>query len=136
MNPEAAQPKPPKSAPDGPPPPVWGSFPLVQLVVLGGLILMLVGLFTANPTRVLIGLGLGSLGGLELAVREHLSGFRSHTVLLAGVGFAVTIGVTGYGFRFAVWICLLAAAAVFAALAWLLRHRFRAASGGLAYKLR
>lgn len=108
----------------------------MQLVVLAGLIVMVIGMFTANPVRVVIGLGLGSLGGLELAAREHLSGYRSHTTLLAGVGFAVTIGVTGYGLRWAVWVCLLAAVAVFAVLAWLLRRRFITASGGFAVKLR
>ncbi|MCO5315307.1 MAG: hypothetical protein M9938_03970 [Solirubrobacterales bacterium] len=108
----------------------------MQLVVLAGLILMVVGLFTSNPVRVLIGLGLGSLGGLELAVREHFSGYRSHTTLLAGVGFAVTIGVTGYGMRLAAWICLLAGLAVFGAVAWLLRRRFMTASGGLGFRLR
>lgn len=129
--------KPARTEPtDGPPPPIWGSFPLSQLVVLGGLILLAVGVFTSNPTRVLIGLGLGSLGGLELAVREHFSGYRSHTTLLAGIGFAITIGVTGYWFRWVVWACLLAALAVFAISAWLFRHRFIKASGGRAYKLR
>lgn len=121
---------------EGPPPPIWGDFPLSQLVVLGGLILLAVGVFTSNPTRVLIGLGLGSLGGLELAVREHFSGYRSHTTLLAGIGFAITIGVTGYWFRWVVWLCLLAAVAVFAIAAWLCRRQFIKASGGHAYKLR
>lgn len=120
----------------GPPPPVWGDFPLSQLVVLGGLILLAIGVFTSNPTRVLIGLGLGSLGGLELAVREHFSGYRSHTTLLAGIGFAIMIGITGYWLRWAVWLCLLAAVAVFAIAAWLFRRRFIKASGGHAFKLR
>jgi len=121
---------------EGPPPPFWGEFPLVPLVVLAGIIVMVIGMFTANPVRVVIGLALGSLGGLELAIREHFSGYRSHTALLAGIGFAVTIGVTGYWFQWVVWVCLLAGAAVFAALAWLLRRRFVAASGGYAFKLR
>ena len=30
------------------------------------------------------GLALGSLAGLELSIREHFAGYRSHTLLLAG----------------------------------------------------
>lgn len=121
---------------DGPPPPVWGSFPLSQLVVLGGLILLVIGIFTSSPARVLIGLGMGSLGGLEQAAREHFSGYRSHTTLLAGIGFAVAIGITGYWLRWVIWVCLLAGIAAFAVAAWLLRRRFITASGGHTYKLR
>ena len=37
-----------------------------------------------RAARIAAGLALASLGGLELAVREHVTGFRSHTTLLAG----------------------------------------------------
>lgn len=97
---------------------------------------MVVGMFTTNPVRVMIGLGLASLGGLELSIREHFSGYRSHTTLLAGACFAITIGVTGYGLRLVVWVALLASLLVFITAAWLLRWRFMAASGGVGYRLR
>ena len=71
---------------DGRPPAPWGNFPLTQLAVLAGLILIGIGLFTGDPALLLGGLLLGSLGGLELSLREHFAGFRSHTTLLAGVG--------------------------------------------------
>ena len=32
-----------------------------------------------------IGLALGSLGGLDTAAREHFAGFKPHTPVLAGV---------------------------------------------------
>src|SRR5215218_1250866 len=71
------------------PPAPWGSFPLVELVVLLGLILMVLGFFVVNGPRqgpmVVGGLVLASLGGLELIVREHFAGFRSHTTVLAAV---------------------------------------------------
>jgi hypothetical protein len=75
------------------PPAPWGSFPLVELCVLGGLILMALGFLVVRgergATMVVGGLALASLGGLELSIREHFAGFRSHTTLLAAAtGFA------------------------------------------------
>ena len=75
------------------PPAPWGSFPLVELSVLAGLILIVIGAITTNPVQLGIGLALGSLGGLELSIREHFAGYRSHTTLLAGVAFVVTTGL-------------------------------------------
>jgi len=48
-------------------------------------------------TNPLGGLGkglLGSLAGLELSIREHFAGYRSHTTLLAGVAAFVAVVVT------------------------------------------
>ncbi len=33
--------------------------------------------------RIAAGLAIASLGGLELAIREHVTGYRSHTTMLA-----------------------------------------------------
>src|SRR5919202_389187 len=42
-----------------------------------------------GATMIVGGMALASLAGLELSIREHFAGFRSHTTLLAGaVGFA------------------------------------------------
>jgi uncharacterized membrane protein YhiD involved in acid resistance len=52
------------------------------------------GLFSgagAGNQRVAAGLVLASLGGGELALREHLAGFRSHSMLLAGVAAFVMV---------------------------------------------
>jgi len=104
--------------------------------VLAGLILILVGAATNNPTRLVIGLGLGSIGGLELSVREHVAGYRSHTTLLAGVGFVLSLLVTYFGFRLVLWVCL-AIGAVVGGLIWVgMRQVFRRAAGGLSYRLR
>ena len=90
---------------DGPPPAPWGSFPLSELVVVVAIVLLVAGFFVAPPRgAVMIGAGLvlGSLAGLELAVREHFAGYRSHTLLLAGaVGVAVVAAlyVSGDGGR-------------------------------------
>jgi hypothetical protein len=39
------------------------------------------------------GLALGSLGGLDTALREHFTGFRSHSLLIAGVPAVLVGGV-------------------------------------------
>lgn len=43
-----------------------------------------------------IGIGLAALGGLELSIREHFAGFRSHSTLLAGVPAIATLGILFY----------------------------------------
>ena len=118
------------------PPAPWGSFPLVELSVLAGLILIVIGAITTNPVQLGIGLALGSLGGLELSIREHFAGYRSHTTLLAGVAFVVTTGLMFFVAEQVLWICLVVGFTM-GGLAWgLLRKAFVKASGGLTYKLR
>ena len=118
------------------PEPVWGSFPLLQLVVLAGLILLVVGFFSNNKTMTVTGLGLGCLGGLELSIREHFTGFRSHTSLLAAVAFGLSMGVTAIVFKLDLGVCLGISAVVAGISAWLLLKLFRSVSGGQSYRLR
>ena len=66
----------------------WHPFPLVELAILAGLVLVVIG-FASDPgepraTFLLGGLALVSIASLELAIREHFAGYRSHTALLAG----------------------------------------------------
>src|SRR4051812_41672407 len=88
--PETAAPPRPRRRPgkrERPPAP-WGSFPLVELCVLLAIVLGVLGFVTASGSRGPILLGcaaaLGSLAGLELAIREHFAGYKSHTTILAG----------------------------------------------------
>jgi hypothetical protein len=93
-----AMPARPAKAPRGPiederPPAPWGSFPLVEILVLVALVMIVIGFFTSGSRSAALfatGLALGSLAGLELSIREHFAGYRSHTLLLAG---AVGVGV-------------------------------------------
>ena len=121
-------------APDGPPPPPWGSFPLSELVVLVALALLVAGFFTGPPRGgVMLGAGLvlGSLAGLELSVREHFAGYRSHTLLLAGaVGIAILIGLVALA-KTGPLIAMGAAALAAGASAWALAAAFRSRSGEL-----
>ncbi len=121
---------------DSRPPAPWGKFPLVELAVLAGLVLIVLGLITGSPTQLLLGLMIGSVGGLEISLREHFSGYRSHTTLLAAVGFVLVAGVCFLGFGLAFWTSLIFGAAAFAGLLLLLWKAFQRASGGLSYKLR
>jgi hypothetical protein len=106
-----------------PPKGPWGSFPLTELTVLAGLVLLILGLITGSMTQLVVGLLLGSAGGLELSIREHFAGYRSHTTLLSGVVFVVSAGVAYF-------------LAELALTFWLLRRMFQQATGGLTYRLR
>lgn len=118
------------------PPAPWGNFPLGPLSVLAGLILIIIGAIGGNPVQLAIGCGLGALGGLELSIREHFAGFRSHTTLLAGFIFVIVVGVSYFAAGIVLWACLLIGLALAAPTFWWLRKRFEKASGGLTYKLR
>jgi hypothetical protein len=125
---------------DEAPPPPWGSFPLIELSVLLGLIFLVAGFFFVEGDRgaILIGAGLvlGSIGGLELSLREHFGGYRSHTLILAGIPALVVLGVLFYavdGLSPAVRAAI--GVAVFAVAAFLLSSAFARRSGGSRYRL-
>ena len=92
----------------------WSPFPLVELCVLVGIVLIVLGLIERDSPHgramLLAGLALGSLGGLDTAAREHFAGFRSHTLVLAGVPTVTVAGVL-YFLR-APWIAVVGAGAL------------------------
>jgi putative exporter of polyketide antibiotics len=104
----------------------WHPFPLVELSVLIGLVLIVWGLFRADEdsgrVMLLCGLALGSLAGLETALREHFTGHRSHALLLAAVPAVLVAGVLF--FARAPWPAIpLAAGLTLAAAVLALRRR-------------
>jgi hypothetical protein len=116
----------------------WGSFPLSELVILIGILVMVWGFLSGEddgPERVAAGLLIASLGGGELALREHLAGYRSHSALLAGVAaFAVVTAVAlGFG-PVKVWVLLLTGVPVFAGAFYWMRELFKRRSGGLGFR--
>ena len=125
---------PPTARESGPPRPPWHPVPLVELCVLVGLVLIVIGCLSLGDRRggilILSGLALGSLAGLDTVLREHFAGLRSHTTLLAGVP---AVGLAGVLFFVrAPWIVLLAAvAAVFASAFMAFRGAFVRRSGGV-----
>jgi hypothetical protein len=113
----------------------WGSFPLAELTILAGIVALLVGLFGGGPTAIGVGVALAGLGGLEVSIREHLAGYRSHTTLLAGAVFVLVVGVLFYVAGLILAICLAIGAAAFLAAFVLLRRAFQRASGGLSFRV-
>jgi hypothetical protein len=123
-------PAPPALAPprraDARPRAPWHPFPLVELCVLIGLVLLVWGLFRFDDDggRVMLvcGMALASLGGLDTALREHFSGYASHAFLLAALPTVLVAGVLF--FARAPWVTIpIAAALVFAAAFLALRRR-------------
>ena len=73
----------------------WHPFPLAELCVLVGIIVLVVGFTSEGDRRLTLlvaGMALASLAGLEVAVREHFAGYRSHSSLLGGL-VAVLVAV-------------------------------------------
>jgi hypothetical protein len=115
----------------------WSPFPLTELIVLFSLGLIVAGVLTDGGRRgalLACGFALVSLAGLELAVREHFAGYRSHSTLLAAA-CAIVIDVPLF-----LWTALPQIALLVIGLAVLLlvltrlRQAFRVRSGGLGFR--
>jgi hypothetical protein len=96
--------------------------------------MLAIGFVGGNPTALAVGFALGSLGGLEVSVREHLAGYRSHTTLLAGSVFVLLVGILLYLVRMAPLIAVAIGAVAFVAAFLALRRAFQRASGGLSFR--
>lgn len=116
------------------PPAPWGSFPLAELTVLAGIVMLVIGVVGKNPTAIGVGVVLAGLGGLEVSVREHFAGYRSHTTLLAGTVFVLVTGGLFYLAGLILAVCLAAGAVAFATSFYVLRRAFQRASGGLSFR--
>ncbi len=111
--------------PDAP----WHPWPFSELLILVGLIGTAVGAVRQQPSVLFAGLGATLLGTLEFTSREHRTGYRSHTTLLAAVPTAVlhgaiALGLFALGARGAALV--LAPLAVDAPVFWLLFRFLRA----------
>lgn len=123
------------SAPDERPPAPWGSAPLAELVILAGIVSLAIGVVGGNPTAIAVGVALAGLGGLEVAIREHFAGYRSHTTMLAGAAFVLTTGLVFYAAGQILAVALAIGAVAFAITFFLARRAFQRASGGLSYRV-
>ena len=122
-------------APDARPPAPWGNFPLGELVILAGIVALLIGVVGGDPTAIGIGVACAGLGGLEVAIREHFAGYRSHTTLLAGAAFVLTTGGVFYLTDQVLAVALAIGAVVFVVAFFLARRAFQRASGGLSFRV-
>jgi hypothetical protein len=110
------------------PPGPFGGLPVSELAIFVGLVGVVIG-WTQRATPALVaGIAVCAVGVLELTAREHFSGYRSHSALLAGI-VAVAVEtllallvVPGAGL-----LLLLAVVPVFGGCFVLLRRRFSAA---------
>jgi hypothetical protein len=86
------------------PKPPWHPVPLVELAVLVGIVLIVIGLIHNETSRgrlaLVFGLALASLAGLDTAVREHFAGYRSHSSLLAAFPAVVAVAAVVFGVGF------------------------------------
>lgn len=111
------------------PPNIFGGVPVSEIAIFAGAIAAVYGLIASIPAALAVGLVACTLGVVEFSAREHFSGYRSHTTLLAaipaiGAGI-VMIALLGGSLRRGA--LLLAVIPVFAICFWLLRKRFRVA---------
>jgi hypothetical protein len=113
---------------------------LVELVVLLAIAFFIAGLVAQGRRgAVMIGAGvaLGALAGLEVSIREHFAGYRSHTALLAGAlgvgAMVLTSLAAGSSLNALGRIAILAG--VFGVSFWFLRAAFRKRSGGLSFRV-
>jgi hypothetical protein len=115
----------------------WSPFPLTELVVLLSMALIVGGVLTDGGRRgALLGCGfaLVSLAGLELALREHFAGYRSHSTLLAGAS-AIAVDAPLFLWTDLPQVVLLALGlGVFVLVLMRLRRAFRARSGGIGFR--
>jgi hypothetical protein len=122
------------------PPAPWGNVPLVEFAVLIAIVLFVAGLVIGGERGQIMltgALALGSLAGLELSIREHFAGYRSHSTLIAAVfafvSMAITFFAAGKGDA-ARALLLPVAGIVFMGSFWWLREVFKRRSGGLGFR--
>lgn len=115
----------------------WSPFPLVESCIVLAIALIVAGALMDGGRRTALlagGIGLASLAGLELSLREHLCGFRSHSALLAGAA-AVLAVVPLFFLTGLPQVALLAVGAAVYTLAFFgLRAAFRARSSGMGFR--
>jgi hypothetical protein len=136
----ASSPRPvtPRERRRGAPTPPWGGFPLIELCALAAIVLGIWGLVQGGRSGgvlLVTAALLGSVAGLEVAIREHLGGYRSHTLLLAGTCAAATLGALVFLRAGRTTMLAVAAGVLLVAFAGL-RELFKRRSGGVSIRVR
>jgi len=146
--PEAPGEQPPQPAPlptaarrsrrDAAPRAPWGSFPLIELCALAALVLGAWGILRGGHgglVLVFAAMLLGSVAGLEVAIREHFGGYRSHTLVLSGVVAIATMAILFFVDASRTLLIVGAAAGLLVGVP-LFRGLFKRRSGGVGVKVR
>lgn len=115
--------------------PIWAPLPITETLLAVGMLAIVAGLAVQRTALSLGGLAMVAIGSLELAVREHLAGYRSHTSLIATVltafitlGLAALLNATDVGLP--LWPLLIVATATFVGLFLRLRRTFKRRRAG------
>ena len=103
----------------------FGGLPVSEVAIAAGVVALLVGWLDRDAVTLVVGVVVCALGVLEVTAREHFSGYRSHSTLLAAI---VAVAVeTGLGVLFAPrnrLLLLIVVVPVFAAVFKVARDRF------------
>jgi hypothetical protein len=106
----------------------------VELCILAGNVVVVVGFAGDRPWLMGVGFALILLAALELSIREHLAGYRSHSALLAAA-LAVALAAAAFLLTPVPQPAILALAVVSGGVAFGgLRELFRRRSGGLGFR--
>ncbi len=124
-----------RSRRDAAPKPPWGSFPLVELCALSAIVLGLWGILGGKLPLVFGAMLLGSVAGLEVAIREHFGGYRSHTLVLSGI-VAITAMAILYFAGAQRTVLIAGAAGGLLVGVPLFRRLFKRRSGGVGMRVR
>jgi hypothetical protein len=106
----------------------FGGLPVSEAAILLGLIGAVVGFASGNGAALIVGVVVCAIAVCEISAREHLSGYRSHTALLAGIpAVAVGAGVAALIGAKQRELVLVVVVPLYAVLFWALRRHFLAA---------
>jgi hypothetical protein len=108
--------------PQGP----FGGLPVSEVAILLGIIGAVFGFLNGGGPALVVGLVVCALGVCEITAREHFSGYRSHTALLAALpAVLIEVGVVAiFGEPKQRAFLLVVVVPVFSILFWLLRRQF------------
>lgn len=122
-----------KAKPQEAPQALWHPVPLTESLIFIGLVLVVVGFFTETAAALFVGIALVSVAALELAIREHFAGYKSHSSLLAAL-VGVLVALPLYWTSLPPEALLLVAALVGAGAFQVLRNAFARQAGGLKFR--
>jgi hypothetical protein len=108
--------------PEGP----FGGLPVSEVAIFLGIIGAVFGFLNGGGPALVVGLVVCALGVCEITAREHFSGYRSHTALLAALpAVLIEVGVVAiFGEPKQRAFLLVVVVPVFSILFWLLRRQF------------
>ncbi len=115
----------------------WSPFPLVELCILAGLVLIVVGFVAGGDNRgplLVGGFALVSISAVELSIREHFGGFRSHTTLLSAMLAIVPVVPLYVATSLPQVVLLILGVVLFLVAFGVLRATFARRTGGLGFR--